>query len=139
MGEFLSWGKIIAVLKTFKIKGNILKLFIKFFQPLTFRSVVNASVSTEDFEDGICAMWELSLNLVILCVWNYGYKTAMQGGNLSILSALVLQQPRYLLTYSSLYSYKKTLVYCQWLYEWFKYMGFAMGRNRPTVLDWYFL
>lgn len=51
-GEFVR----VAVLEMFKIEGNLLKLSIKFFQLLTFRSIVNPSVNTEDFEDGTCAM-----------------------------------------------------------------------------------
>lgn len=64
---------------------------------------MNPRVNTEDFEDGICAMWELSLNLVVLCIWNYGHKSVMQGDNLDSRSALVqhFQQPRYLLKYKS--------------------------------------
>lgn len=60
-GEFVSWEEITAVLETFKMKWNLLKLSIKVFQLLTFRSSVNPSVNIEDFGVGICAIWAPSL------------------------------------------------------------------------------
>lgn len=56
-GEFVSLEEITAVLETLKIKWYLLKLSIQFFQLLTFRSFVNLSVDTEDFGDGICAIY----------------------------------------------------------------------------------